>query len=206
MPTEKELFIKGEVGQLEARILQLDREKVGIVCHPHPQYGGSMENNVVYALCDGLQRAGYSYLRFNFRGVGRSDGFYGDGAGEARDLTSVIGFCKEQDFKKIVLLGYSFGAYVVLCSLDKISVTYPLILVSPPIGVYDFSGLKIPVDWEGLIIAGTEDYICPIGKLKRWCKKLECKLSLVEVKGTDHFYFGKESKISNAVKEFLETS
>ena len=203
MPTEKELFIKAEAGQLEAALLDVNPQKIGIICHPHPQFGGSMENNVVYALRDGMQRSGYSALRFNFRGVGRSDGFYAEGAGEGRDLLIVLQYCKEKGYSEIVLSGYSFGAWIIASSLHQISENYPLILVSPPTGIYDFSGLEIPPDYKCLIIAGTDDYICPLRSLKSWCSSLSCELSLVTVQGTDHFYFGKEKKISDAVETFL---
>ncbi len=200
---EQQLFIKGAAGQLEARLQKTSTGKIGIICHPHPQYGGNMDNNVVHALKKGIVKAGYSSLRFNFRGVGKSDGTYGEGTGEADDLIAVIEFCKKENYSQIVISGYSFGAWVIVKALKKIHSNHLLILVSPPIGIFDFGALSIRSGLECLVITGTDDYICPLCDLKEWLERLPCKKTLVEIHGSDHFYIGKEAEISRAVSNFL---
>ncbi len=205
MPLEKELFIKGERGQLEARILDKNPEKIGIICHPHPLYGGNMDNNVVYALKTALEESDYSTVRFNFGGVGRSEGHYGEGVGEVKDLLGVIKYCENEGFKNIVLAGYSFGAWVIVNSSSSTLSRHPLVLVSPPVGIYNFENLRVPKDVKCLIVAGTEDYICPLEKLGKWCAELPWKITLKKVHRCDHFFLGGEGEISKAMKNFLLT-
>ena len=205
MLAEEKLFINGSAGQLETRILKTDPQKIGIICHPHPQFGGSMENNVVYALRTGLKDAGYSALRFNFRGVGSSDGSYAEGIGEIDDLADVVNYCTDQNFSEIVLCGYSFGTWIIMNYISKTSASLSLILVSPPIGIYDFSLLDLPEKAECLIIAGNRDHICPVANLRAWYKTQKCQLSFIELSDTDHFFIGREKEISEHVTKFLSS-
>ncbi len=164
-----------------------------------------MDNNVVLALRDAFVEAGYSSLRFNFRGTGRSDGIYGDGNGEVEDLMEIVEFCRKEKYSRIVVSGYSFGAWIVIKASSCISPVPAMVLVSPPVAMYDFEKLTMPPGSRCLVISGTDDHICPIDDLNRWCGNLPCLVTLVEVQGSDHFYTGKENDIFQAVTKFLRS-
>ena len=164
-----------------------------------------MDNNVVLALRDAFVEAGYSSIRFNFRGVGKSDGVYDDGNGEIEDLMAIVEFCRKEKYSRVVVSGYSFGAWIVVKASPRLSSIPAIVLVSPPVAMYDFEKLTMPPDSRCLIISGTDDHICPVDDLKKWCGDLPCRVTLVEVHGSDHFYMGKENDIFQTVVKFLRS-
>ncbi len=141
-----------------------------VVCHPHPQYGGDMENNVVLAACRALAARGFAALRFNFRGVGGSDGAFDQGQGERDDIRAALAHLAslpEVDAKRVGLIGYSFGAVVAteVASGDLRA----LALVSPPLA---FSDLRVAWGCPALVLGGDQDPIAPAERLRwrRWLR------------------------------------
>jgi hypothetical protein len=175
-----------------------------VLCHPHPQYGGSMDNNVIYALEDVLKR-GFAVLRFNFRGVGRSEGKFAGGVGEREDVKSAIDFLLSAgiDGKRIAVVGYSFGSWVGLhagASDERVKV---LAGVSPPVSMFDFTFLE-KCTKPKLLVAGTADAFVPkAGFLKFYERIAEPKRHHL-VTGANHFWFGCESEVATVVVEFLK--
>ncbi len=171
-----------------------------IVTHPHSQMGGTMLNNVVEALVAAFQGHGYATLRFNFRGVGRSEGRYEEGLGEQDDVKGAIAFMKEKGSEDITLAGYSFGAWVVSMAIAGQDMS-DVVMVSPPIDFvpFDFSNLTGRC---GLIICGDRDQFCPLPSLEKIVRQLGCRLEVL--RDADHFYFGKEDKIKDFISDYLK--
>jgi uncharacterized protein len=177
-----------------------------IICHPHPLYGGNMDNGVVTCLQHALRKFGWSTVRFNSRGVGRSQGRYDGGRGEAQDLLSVAVYLSTQGVRDIHLVGYSFGAWVALKSLELSLQPVSLVLVSPPIDLLDFGSLNIP-PVPCLITTGDQDDFCDLSSLGAWAaeKELDASLTGIEVlPGCDHFYWGHEAVLSATILQFLK--
>ncbi len=178
-----------------------------VLCHPHPLYGGDMDNNVVMVLKRSLGAEGWSTLRFNFRGVGAIGGTYGDGKGEVEDLFAAAGFLVHRGLKRIHLAGYSFGAWIALHALRQSLKCSTLLLISPPIGFLDFSDLTLP-PVPTLVTLGDADEFCSPPLLHKW---LECAARVptpVQVKvleGCDHFYRGHESRLHSITRDFVRS-
>jgi alpha/beta superfamily hydrolase len=178
---------------------------VVIVCHPHPLYGGSMDNNVVNSLSETLTRASLASLKFNFRGVGGSQGEFGQGIGEQEDVEAAIFFVstvKEVDSKRIGLAGYSAGAGFALpvgLNDDRIKA---LAAVSPPLSMLDFNFLK-SCPKPKLLISGSKDDLIPINQFLEFCQSLPEPKECESIEGADHFWWGYESHLAAKVTAFF---
>jgi alpha/beta superfamily hydrolase len=176
-----------------------------IVCHPHPLYGGSMDNNVVYNISEALIQASLASFKFNFRGVGGSQGEFGQGIGEREDVEAAISFVstvKEVDSERIGLAGYSAGAGFALpvgFNDDRIRA---LAAVSPPIPMFDFDFLK-NYPKPKLLISGNRDDLIPINQFLEFCQNLSEPKECESIEGADHFWWGYESRLAAKVAAFF---
>lgn len=153
-----------------------------LVCAPHPQYGGSMHNEVVVTLAEALHGAGRSVLRFNYRGIGRSEGGYGGGRGEASDTGAAADYMRtETGADRVMVCAYSFGAWVTMICRQGREDLSPLILVSPPNAMLDFDFYAAESDIH--VLAGTMDEYCDLDLLR---KQFPGRVSAID--GADHFY------------------
>jgi alpha/beta superfamily hydrolase len=174
---------------------------VVVVCHPHPRYGGDMANNVVMAVVRGAVARGIAALRFNFRGVGRSAGTYDDGRGEQDDVRTALACAAarpEVDATRLGLAGYSFGAVMAALTADERVAA--LALIAPPLAAHlgdRLASFQRPL----LLLAGERDQFCPADALHRLAAQSRAELVLVP--GADHFWFGQERRIEEAVGDFL---
>jgi len=176
-----------------------------IVCHPHPLYGGSMDNNVISSLCESLTQASLISFKFNFRGVGGSQGEFGQGTGEQDDVEAAISFIstvKEIDSKRIGIAGYSAGAGFGLpvgFNDDRIRA---LVAVSPPLSMFDFDFL-ITCPKPKFLISGGRDDLIPTDDFLKFCQELaepkECEIT----EGADHFWWGYESGLADKITAFF---
>ncbi|HLB22955.1 MAG TPA: alpha/beta fold hydrolase [Dehalococcoidia bacterium] len=167
--------------RLEARLHEGDGRLAAAVLHPHPQYGGDMDNHVVMAVCEALAEAGVTTLRFNFRGTGASEGSYDDGRGEACDARAAIVALRALTSDAPVLLaGYSFGA-MVAAAVATDSELAGLALISPPLSMAGLPALpeKLPV----LVMAGDRDAISPAREVLALASD---QVRAVAVPGADH--------------------
>jgi alpha/beta superfamily hydrolase len=172
-----------------------------VVCHPHPTYGGSMHNNVVEAVLAAMWQAGYATLRFNFRGVGASEGEYDGGEGEALDARAAIKFIASQPgvlADRIVLAGYSFGAAVAM----RVGLTEPavaqIIAVALPVGMMasGTAGIsKKPV----LLVSGNSDSYSPEAQVRAVAATLGPLARVTIIAGADHFFGGYEDGLAAAI-------
>lgn len=175
-----------------------------VVCHPHPMYGGSMHNNVVEAVLEALWRRRFATLRFNFRGVGDSQGEYEGGEGELDDArTAVAVLAGKAAVRTVMLAGYSFGASVSLrAGLSEPAVSRLLLVALPVAGMNSDpgdSGSK-PV----LLVSGDRDPYSPVEPLRRLASKLGSRARLKILAGADHFFGGYEAQLSALVSAALE--
>lgn len=200
----KPVSIQGDDVVLEGLLDDAGGSRAGVVAHPHPLYGGSMYNNVVDAACRALKQAGYSSLRFNFRGVGGSTGSHGQGIKEQDDIISAAAFLKESGAERLLTIGYSFGAWTAAFAWaglkDKGSA--PLMLIAPPAAFMEFDGLS-PDTEIGLMICGEHDEIGPPRLGKELGRKLNNPVEPVVIPGADHFYSGRENKLIACLVEYI---
>lgn len=175
------------------------RTSAAVVCHPHPMYGGSMHNNVVEAVLEALWQRGFATLRFNFRGVGGSDGEYDGGEGELDDARAAVEFlAKQAGISAVTLAGYSFGASVALrAGLSSPSVAR-VIAVALPVAVMNV-GIADPASKPVLLVSGDGDDYSPISTLKIVAEKLGERAQVKIVSGADHFFGGDESELTAIV-------
>jgi uncharacterized protein len=162
-----------------------------VIVHPHSLMGGDMHNNVVMAAWDTAIGMGCSALRFNFRGVGRSQGRFDNGVGEALDLAAAVGFAGG----RAMIIAYSFGSWVAANLLQKKKV--PCIFISPPTAMFPFPSIKGCDVWS---ITGTEDQFCDAHALET----VQDRERITVVKGVDHFWFGGESRLRPFLEEKIE--
>lgn len=156
------ILIDGVVGKLEIRVEQptVKQGRWVVICHPHPKFGGSMDNKVNTTLQKSFQSLGYGTVTFNFRGVGQSKGEYDGGLGEQDDLLAVVDWLKINfELDSLILAGFSFGAYIAMKQAMQLQVE-KLCVVAPAVGMYDFSDIKLDMDWV-LIQGGEDEVICP---------------------------------------------
>ncbi len=202
------LFIKGPAGRIEALLDQPAAEPrplLAIVCHPLPTEGGSMHNKVVTMTARALRECGATTLRFNFRGVGQSDGTFDDGDGELDDLRAVAAWAKAQHPDKLLwLAGFSFGAWISLQAADELKAQM-LISIAPPVGrSWSFDDLALPTcPW--LVIQGEDDEIVDAQAVQAWIESLPIPPQLVQMPGAGHFFHRKLIDLRGAVKHGVAT-
>ena len=176
-----------------------------VIAHPHPQYGGSMNNHVVDALVNAYGKSGFTTLRFNFRGVGRSEGRYDEGVGEQEDVRGAVAYLKDLGMTDIHLAGYSFGAWVNAKVLPTLNHVAHMIMVSPPVNFMDFSFLEYNAKIK-LIISGDRDDIAPPGMIQKLLPGWNNDSAFHIIKGADHFYGGQIGEIESLVLDFLKSA
>jgi alpha/beta superfamily hydrolase len=197
----KRIFFEAEGLKIEGMLEDLPGEKGMVISHPHPLYGGTMHNNVVKAVAHAYQEEGYSTLRFNFRGVERSEGEFSNGMGEQEDVRAAL----QTLGKKSDLAGYSFGAWVNALGLARYEEAQRLIMISPPVSVVDFGFLTYSPKIR-LVICGTRDEIAEYKKVEKMLPTWNAEAVFRVVQGADHFYSGYEEELIDIVREFLRTS
>jgi uncharacterized protein len=181
------------------------QHRAAVLCHPHPLYGGSMYNNVVDAALDALWSRDFATLRFNFRGVGSSEGEFDNGRGETDDALAAIRFLTgRNDIRRgsAVLAGYSFGAMVAVRAAEKEPLLSAIVTIALPIGMTDpstFESIKKPI----VLLAGDQDSYCPANHLAALRERLGASAQLKIIPGADHFFGGHESEITEALSEAL---
>lgn len=187
---------QGPVGQLEWMYDSTGGDHGLILCHPHSLYGSSMHDGVLEAACEAASRLGISTVRFNFRGVGSSEGNYDDGKGEVEDLSAILAQFREE-FSKVSLIGYSFGAGVAGAYASSERFTGKLMLIAPP------ASEPLPtLACETLILVGDNDAYSDAQVLQDWAA-IQHQVTVKILDEADHFFAGYRADIVTAVEEFL---
>lgn len=195
MQTER-LTLEGPEGHLEA-VLEGEMDvpsMLAIICHPHPQFGGTMDNKVVTTLSRAARSAGGAALRFNFRGVGGSQGAYSDGVGETEDLIAVHHWLVGRyPGLKLWLAGFSFGCYPAARGAEVLAANgmraAALMLVAPPVHHYDFQSVET-VGCPVTVVQGEDDEVVPARQVFRWSERTPLAPDLIRFPESGHFYHG----------------
>ncbi len=190
-----EVIFNGPEGRLEGRYHHSKAENapIALILHPHPQHGGTMNNKVVYNLYHAFARRGFSVLRFNFRGVGRSQGAFDNGQGELSDAASALDWMQSLNANadQCWVAGFSFGAWIGMQLLMRRPEIAGFVSVAPPANIYDFTFLA-PCPSSGLIVHGTGDEIVPGAAVQKLATKLQSQKNITveyrPVDGANHFF------------------
>jgi uncharacterized protein len=176
-----------------------------IVCHPHPLYGGTMHNKVVFKVAQALQALGMPALRFNFRGVGRSTGTYDEGRGEMDDVRYALEFLSHRyPGLPVILGGFSFGAYVALRVAAIDGRVRVMIGLGVPARMFDGDYLE-DSHKPKLIIQGTKDELAPYNLALEWFEHVPAPKSMVAVQGADHFFQGHLDEVQAIITSFVQS-
>lgn len=193
--------IPGPEVTLEGRFLPGNGGPGVVITHPHPLFGGSMNNNVVYTAERAFHSRGCATLCFNFRGVGRSTGSYGGGEAETGDVAAALDFLRDRTSGPYYLVGYSFGAFVAGKALLQGLAVEGAVLISPPVAFMEMAWLP-EVPRLKLIIVGDQDEIASLIDLQTLMAVVEPPVPLVVIAGADHFYGGREDKLFQTLLDF----
>ena len=199
------LLLPGAAGAIEA-MLSAPREIArgfAVICHPHPLFSGAMSNKVVYTLASCAQKAGLYALRFNFRGVGRSEGIHDQGLGETEDVLALVRWMRERlPGAPLVLMGFSFGAFV---SLRAAAQARPVAQVSiaPPFSKYVNQPVPPHPQCPWLVMHSTDDEVVSYQDTVRILRDFEPPPQLVTLEGAGHLFHGRLADIEQAVVPFL---
>ena len=207
-----EVHFAGPEGRLEGRYHPnpSDAAPIALVLHPHPQFGGTMNNKVIYNLYYTLHELGFSVLRFNFRGVGRSQGEFDAGIGELSDAASALDYLQEMNpnARQCWVAGFSFGAWISMQLLMRRPEISGFVSVSPPANMYDFSFLA-PCPSSGLIINGDADRVAPPDDVLKLVQKLQAQKGITithqMVEKANHFYDKGMDDMIDRVGSFVKT-
>jgi hypothetical protein len=205
-----DIIFAGPDGRLEGRYHPgaQPNSPLALVLHPHPLYGGNMNNKVVYTLFHVYARFGFAVLRFNFRGVGRSQGVFDHGQGELSDAASAMDWLQTHNpnARNCWIAGYSFGGWIAMQLLMRRPEVAGFVAVAPPANMFDFNFLA-PCPSSGLVVQGLEDQIVPepdVAKLvHRLANQRDIKIEYRKVPGATHFFEGKLDVLSNLVERHL---
>ena len=205
-----DVIFNGPEGRLEGRY-QHNRAPdapIALMLHPDPQHGGTMNNKVVYTLFHAFVRQGFSVLRFNFRGVGRSQGSFDRGEGELADAAGALDWLQayNQNARACWIAGFSFGAWIGMQLLMRRPEISGFISVSPPANLYDFSFLA-PCPASGLVIQGDKDEIVPEPSVAKLVDKLSSQRDITidyrVIKGAGHFFQDEMELLNDHLDDYL---
>jgi alpha/beta superfamily hydrolase len=200
--------LPGPAGKLEGLLQEHDGrapERVAVVCHPHPLYGGTLHNKVVHRVASVLHAANSAVLRFNFRGVGGSEGYHSDGVGELEDARAALRWIQERHANVPVwAAGFSFGSWIAARLAAAEPVIERLILVAPAVS-RDFSVLE-QATVPKLVVQGTNDDLCPPQDLERVYPRWAEPKTLIRIEGATHFFDRKLGELGDALVQGLGLS
>ncbi len=207
----KEIFIPGPSGRIQAQYFKSKKQAapVALVLQPHPQYGGTMNNRIVYEAYNSFFKNGFSVIRINFRGVDKSDGVFDNGQGELSDAAAALDWIERENpgYNQCWVSGFSFGALICMQLIMRRPEVNKFISISPQPNVYDFTFLA-PCPISGIMIYGKNDELVPeesILNLKKRLsmqKNIDVKFSLIEK--ANHFYKGKEKELSGIIDAYIK--
>ena len=212
--TIRSLFLAGPAGRLEALLNagSPNATHVAVVCHPHPLYGGTLHNKVVFHTMKALNSFGFPVLRFNFRGTGLSEGEHANGVGEVEDVRAALDWLEREFTLPIVFAGFSFGAAVGLraaYSDDRVRALIALGLPAIPVAdrtqdrIYDFEFLRTCAKPK-LFVSGSRDQFGPAGKLEALVNSFADPKRLVRIEAGDHFFEGRLREVRETIEAWVK--
>ncbi len=206
-----EVIFPGPEGRLEGRFQPGPRPRapVALILHPHPQAGGTMNNHIVQALYKTFVRRGFATLRFNFRGVGKSQGIFDNGVGELSDAASALDWVQQihPEAEQTWVAGVSFGAWIGMQLLMRRPEERGFISIAPPANMYDFTFLA-PCPSSGIIIQGDADEVVPHGAVQKLVDKLRTQRHITihhdTIPGANHFFQNEMPQLMKSVDDYLD--
>jgi hypothetical protein len=207
-----DVIIPGPAGRLEGRYRpgRYENSAIAMILHPHPNGGGHMNSQLTLALYDVFKARGFGVLRFNFRGVGRSQGTWDQGLGELSDAATALDWLQAINPNAPIswVAGHSFGAYIAMQLLMRRPEIDGFVSVAPPTNMYDFSFLA-PCPSSGIIISGEADTIVPHDDVARVVPRIRVQKGRVitheSIKGAGHFFTGKVDPLLKKIKTYLDS-
>jgi alpha/beta superfamily hydrolase len=205
-PIAERISNAGPAGQLEALIEtppDFDARRVGVVCHPHPLHGGTMTNKVAYTLARTMNDLRVPAVRFNYRGVGTSEGQYADGIGETEDALAAIAWARKRwPGAQLWLAGFSFGGAVALRAA-ALADAKRLVTIAPAVAGLDPASIQLPqCPW--LIVQGDQDELVNIDEVRRWTAQLKSPPDIAVLEGAEHFFHGRLTELRDVVRMWLQ--
>ncbi len=206
-----EVIFNGPAGRLEGRYHhnKAQNSPIALILHPHPQFGGTMNNPIVHQLYYSFVSRDFSVLRFNFRGVGRSQGYFDNGAGELSDAASALDWLQNvnKDARTCWIAGFSFGSWIAMQLLMRRPEIDGFISVAPPANLYDFSFLA-PCPSSGLMVNGDNDAVVPFEDVTKLVERLKTQRGIVInhqiIPGANHFFVDKDEELMSTVNTYLD--
>ena len=210
-PKSTEVFIPGPAGRLEGKYYKNPKfgSPVAIVLQPHPQYGGTMNNRIVQLAYNIFLENGFSVIKINFRGVGKSDGIFDNGQGELSDAAAALDWIEREnlDYSQCWVSGFSFGSLICMQLIMRRPEVNKFVAISPQPNVYDFTFLA-PCPISGLVLYSKNDELVSEESLLNLKKRLNIQKN-IEVKfsainNANHFYKNKEKELSSLIENYLK--
>jgi len=206
-----EIFIPGPAGRLEAKYYKSKKatSPIALVLHPHPQYGGTMNNKVVVDTFNVFLENNFSVCRVNFRGVGKSDGGFDNGQGELADAAAALDWLEKENFdnSQCWIAGFSFGTLIAMQLLMRRPEINRFVAISPQPNVYDFSFLS-PCPTSGIVIYGKKDELVPVDNINDLNKKLSSqkgiKVEFQSIQDANHFFSKAEKPLINNLNTYIK--
>jgi alpha/beta superfamily hydrolase len=200
---EDKFGFRSDGHEIEGRLEKSSLQKGVVITHPHPLYGGDMHNKVVKAIARVYRQNGYTALRFNFRGVGNSQGSHGNGIGEQADVRAAVSYLADLGIEQIDLVGYSFGAWVNALATTNDPPPANMIMISPPVAFIDFGAISNLGNLR-LIVTGSRDDIAPPDLIETSYQGWNPEAQFEVIRGADHFYVGYLDKLEAILRAYLE--
>jgi len=207
----KEIFISGPSGRIQGLYFKNKKQgaPVALVLQPHPQYGGTMNNRIVYEAYNCFFKNGFSIIRINFRGVEKSDGIFDNGQGELSDAAAALDWIERENpgFSQCWVSGFSFGSLICMQLIMRRPEVNRFIAISPQPNVYDFTFLA-PCPVPGLITYGQNDELVPeesiLNLKKRLNRQKNIEVKFESINNANHFYKKKEKELTDILNEYIK--
>lgn len=206
--TSKEVNFSGPAGNIQGTLdlpeSILEPNFIAVNCHPHSLHGGTMTNKVIHTVSRSIAGLGVPSLRFNFRGVGKSEGEYDEGQGEQQDLSAAVDWMRQQyPETQLLLSGFSFGSFVSAFAASDLSPAL-LVSVAPPVKRFDFDGFSRPASpW--LVIIGDEDELVDFAEVENWIQSFEEAPEFINMSGASHFFHGRLVELRQHIESHIQS-
>jgi len=207
-----EIFIPGPSGRIQAKYFKSTSKNppVALVLQPHPQYGGTMNNRVVYEIFNTYMSNGFSVIRINFRGVGKSDGIFDNGQGELSDAAAALDWIEKnnENYSQCWISGFSFGALISMQLIMRRPEVSKFAIISPQPNIYDYSFLA-PCPSSGLVVYGKNDELVPeeynLNLKKRLDNQKNTNVEFIAINSANHFFKSKEKEMVSVIDKYIKS-
>jgi len=207
----KEIFIPGPSGRIQAKYFKSKQKgaPVALVLQPHPQYGGTMNNRIVYETFNCFYKNNFSVIRINFRGVGKSDGIFDNGQGELSDAAAALDWIERENpgYRQCWVSGFSFGALICMQLIMRRPEVNKFIAISPQPNLYDFTFLS-PCPISGIVVCGKNDELVQLDSIlnlkKRLSQQKNIDVKFEQISNANHFFKNKEKELSSSIDQYIK--